>query len=245
MLRAPACSATIAAREQAVADVPEAGARRSAPRARPAPGSGARSPAGRCRRRRRAAPCRASGTTPSNQSRKNGRRSPARLRDLEDARAGRRARSTRRSSRERELEVGDVADAEADRRGVERAVRERQREQVALRPTRRPRDLRRARSSIRREKSSPVTTPPPARSAASARSPVPQQASSTRSPGRTTVGREPPPAPVEPGGHHAVHHVVDRRDPVEHRAHAVGRRPPASPACCRDAITRDTIVPTA
>ena len=26
-----------------------------------------------------------------------------------------------------------------------------------------------------------------------------------------------------PGGHDAVHHVVDRRDPVEHRAHRVGR----------------------
>src|SRR5919201_6963366 len=46
-------------------------------------------------------------------------------------------------------------------------------------------DFRRARSSIRSEKSSP-TTRPPARSSASARSPVPQQASSTRSPGRTT-----------------------------------------------------------
>ena len=39
------------------------------------------------------------------------------------------------------------------------------------------------------------------------------------------LGREPPPAPVEPGRHHAVHRVVDRRDPVEHRA---GRRRPAS-----------------
>jgi len=33
---------------------------------------------------------------------------------------------------------------------------------------------------------------------------------------------EPPPAHVEPGGHHPVHGVVDRRDPVEHRPHSVG-----------------------
>jgi len=46
-------------------------------------------------------------------------------------------------------------------------------------------DLRRARSSMRSEKSRP-TTRPPRRSASSARSPVPQQASSTRSPGHTT-----------------------------------------------------------
>src|SRR5207248_4320557 len=46
-------------------------------------------------------------------------------------------------------------------------------------------DCRRARSSIRSEKSTPVTRPP-ARAAAIARSPVPQQASRTRSPGRTT-----------------------------------------------------------
>jgi hypothetical protein len=46
--------------------------------------------------------------------------------------------------------------------------------------------LRRARSSIRSEKSRPTTIPAPARCAATARSPVPQHASSTRSPGRTT-----------------------------------------------------------
>ena len=46
-------------------------------------------------------------------------------------------------------------------------------------------DLRRARSSIRDEKSS-ATTLPPRRSASTARSPVPQQASRTLSPGQTT-----------------------------------------------------------
>ena len=47
-------------------------------------------------------------------------------------------------------------------------------------------DFLRARSSILGEKSTPVTTPP-SRSAASARSPVPQHASRTRSPGWTTA----------------------------------------------------------
>ena len=47
-------------------------------------------------------------------------------------------------------------------------------------------DLRRARSSMRSEKSSPVTRPP-RRSASTARSPVPQHASRTRSPGHTTL----------------------------------------------------------
>jgi hypothetical protein len=46
--------------------------------------------------------------------------------------------------------------------------------------------LRRALSSIRSEKSTPVTRAP-MRSAAIARSPVPQHVSSTRSPGRTTA----------------------------------------------------------
>ena len=53
---------------------------------------------------------------------------------------------------------------------------------------------------------------------------MPQHASSTRSPGRTAcVDRDPPPALVEPDGHHAVHRVVDRRDPVEHPLHAARR----------------------
>jgi len=32
-----------------------------------------------------------------------------------------------------------------------------------------------------------------------------------------------PPAPVEAHGHQPVHQVVDRRDPVEHPLHALGR----------------------
>ena len=36
------------------------------------------------------------------------------------------------------------------------------------------------------------------------------------------IGGLPPPAPIEPRGHDPVHRVVDRRDPVEHRANAVG-----------------------
>ena len=134
-------------------------------------------------------------------------------------------RSTRRSSASAALEVGDVPHAEADGRRVEGRVRERQLEQIAVDPLDR-RSLRRARSSIGSEKSRPVTFPPAAR-AAIARSPVPQQASSTSSPGRTTARAvEPAPALVEPESHRPVHRVVDRRDPVEHRAHALGGQGP-------------------
>ena len=67
------------------------------------------------------------------------------------------------------------------------AVGERQREHVALHPVERARALGflRARASIASEKSSPVTLPAPAFRSAIARSPVPQAASSTRSPLRT------------------------------------------------------------
>src|SRR5262249_39505954 len=37
------------------------------------------------------------------------------------------------------------------------------------------------------------------------------------------ANRELPPAPVKARGHDPVHHVVDRRDAVEHAAHRVGR----------------------
>ena len=74
------------------------------------------------------------GTTRSNQSEKNGRRNP---RGWVISRIASRppGRSTRRSSASAALEIRDVTDPEADRRGVERAVVEGQREQVALRPT--------------------------------------------------------------------------------------------------------------
>ena len=81
------------------------------------------------------------------------------------------------------------------------------------------------------------------RRAAIARSPVPQQPSSTRSPGRDDLAhRQAAPALVEADGHDAVHQVVDRRDPVEHRPDALGGRacrirgslaPPRPRACCR------------
>src|SRR5262249_2625433 len=38
--------------------------------------------------------------------------------------------------------------------------------------------------------------------------------------------REAPPAPVETGRHHVVHHVVDGRDAVEHRLYPLGRQRP-------------------
>ena len=39
-----------------------------------------------------------------------------------------------------------------------------------------------------------------------------------------SVGRKLAPADVEPGGHHAVHHVVGPRNAVEHGLHALGRQ---------------------
>ena len=93
-------------------------------------------------------------------------------------------------------------------------------------------DFRRARSSISPEKSRPVTMPPAgsrrdrevARAAAGVEHPVAGL--------HDGFGGEPAPAPVEPDGHDAVHHVVDRRDPVEH---ARARRPAAA---CRSRASR-------
>ena len=64
------------AAEQAEADVGEADLAAAAPRAPRPAGSGAPTPAGTCRRRRPAAPSRATGTTRSNQRLKNGRSGP-------------------------------------------------------------------------------------------------------------------------------------------------------------------------
>ena len=122
---------------------------------------------------------------------------------------------------ERRLEVRDVPDAEADRRGVERAVVEGQREQVALDPgdglRLRPRAFEHARREV--EAGDDAALPlcgdrEVARAAARVEDAVAGL--------DDRLDREPPPGPVEAGGHHAVHHVVDRRDPVEHAADFVG-----------------------
>ena len=134
-----------------------------------------------------------SGTIRSNQSEKNGFSGP---RGWVISRIASRppGRRTRRSSSSAALEVGDVAHAEADRGRVE--ARRPSKGSASTSPCTHSivSDLRRARTSISLEKSRPVTMPP-SRSAAIARSPVPQQASRTRAPGWTTrLDGEPAPA---------------------------------------------------
>ena len=121
----------------------------------------------------------------SNQRREERAQRAARLRDLEDRQASLGSKHAMELV-EGGVEIRDVPHPEADRRGIEHPVVERQREEVALDPL----DgvatcVGRARACAG-EKSSPVTTAP-FRSAATARSPVPQQASSTRSPECTTA----------------------------------------------------------
>ena len=69
----------------------------------------------------------------SNQSEKNGRSGPRGLRDLEDRQAPARSQHATELA-EGGVEIRDVPHPEADRRGVERAVVERQREEIALDP---------------------------------------------------------------------------------------------------------------
>ena len=198
---------------------------RTARRDRRAPGSGGRSREGTCTPCRREAPSRRAERARRTRAGRTASEGP-RGRVISSTASLPPGRSTRRELAQARLEVGEVAHAEARR---------------SRRRTRRPRtgsasaspcthsiapDFRRARSSMRSEKSSP-TTAPPRRSASTARSPVPQHASSTRSPGHTTsLYGEPPPAAVEPGRHDVVHDVVDRRDAVEHAAHGLGLERP-------------------
>ena len=231
--------------EQPRSRLAEAGVRASPRRAPRARGSAARSPAGRCRRRRRAAPCPSERHEPVEPEPEERASAPARARDLEaaDPPAGpqhARAARARPASRSSMLRI-----AEADGGGVEAPVRRTAARARRRAPTRPAPDLRRARSSIRSEKSRPVTRPP-ARCASSARSPVPQHASSTAVAGpHDGAGREPAPAAVEAGRHHAVHRVVDRRDAVEHgldggRGERAGAHcaPPADERCSMPSWSR-------
>ena len=134
---------------------------------------------------------------------------PARPRDLEDREPPAGPQHAAELA-QRELEIGDVPDAEADRRRVEdpssngSASRSPSTQSSAG-------ALRRARSSIRGEKSSPVTD-------AGAGAQVGEREVAGAAGGVEHAvagpddrrGREPPPAQVEPAGHHAVHRVVDR-----------------------------------
>ena len=188
---AGSCSGSVAgvqrddrAGEQAEAHVAEAALAEQSRELPRQPGTASPTRAGTCTPSRRAAPCRAAARRGRTRARRTAAATP---RGCVISRIASRppGRSTRRSSRSAELEVGDVAHAEADRRRVERRRRRTAARACRPAPTRAPCALRRARASIASEKSSPVTWPAPACRSAIARSPVPQAASSTRSPGRT------------------------------------------------------------
>ena len=178
----PVCSAMIdpaSSRNSTSANPARPSSSTRAPRR---PGSARPRPAGRSRRRRRAAPARAAGTIRSNQSEKNGFSTPrgrviSRIASRPPGRSTRpqlaqaRARGRRRSgsrSRPSPRRTCPSSNGSASRSPSTHSS-------VGA--------LRRARASIRSEKSRPVTVSAPARRSAIARSPVPQAASRTRSPG--------------------------------------------------------------
>ena len=118
------------------------------------------------------------------------------------------------------LQVGEVADAEPDGRRVELAVAERQRERVALHPLDRAGLLPRPFEHLLREVEPDDASPAPlgldgevTGAAARVEHAIPRP--------HDLRDRQLAPAPVEPGRHHAVHHVVDGSDAVEHPAHGV------------------------
>ena len=147
------------------------------------------------------------------------------LRDLEDPEPPSGYEHARELG-ERKREIGDVTNSEADGCRVESLLVERQRERIALDPGDGVRLPPRALDHPRRE----VEPDDAARTGTSARQ---------RKVARTAacvehavagphdrLGCLPPPAPVEARGHDVVHHVVDRRDAVEHRADALRRQRP-------------------
>ena len=146
----------------------------------------------------------------------------ARLGDLEDRDPAARLQHAAELA-EREVEVGDVADAEADGCRVEGLVGEREREQVALHPVERRLAARAGEHALREvEPGDPVRARLEIgdREVAGAAGRVEHTVAGAHD----RLGGVPAPADVEPGRHHAVHQVVDRRDAVEHRAHGVGRQ---------------------
>ncbi len=191
----------------------------------------------RVRRRRRAAPCRAAGRCGRTRARRTAAAAP---RGCVISRIASRppGRSTRRSSRSASSRSATLRTPKPTVAASNVAVGERQREHVALHPL----DagaLRRARSSICSREVEPGH-------ARRARLQVGDRevAGAARRVEHAVAGPhgrlcgEPAPAQVEARRHDAVHHVVHRRDPVEHRAHRVGRErhgcaPPRRRARCR------------
>ena len=210
------------AAEQAEPDLAEAGRASSCDERSRRRGSASPTRAGRCRRRRPAAPCRAAGTMRSNHSEKNGRSGAARLGDLED--------------REPPAGPQDAPQlAQTRARGRRRCARRSRRS--------RRRTCRRANGSASRSPCTHSIAAPLRAGALEHRSREVEAghlcrtrlqvgdrevagaaaASSTRRRGARRLARRGGASAGRARGHHAVHHVVDRRDPVEHRADGVGR----------------------
>ena len=179
-------------RDDPAAEEPEAHAPRSRPRSSSAARSSGAGEAAHARRQvrvglaARAARCPSSGTIRSNQSGRTAAATPrgcviSRIASRPPGRSTRAQLAQRRASRSATLRTPKPTVAASNV-----AVRERQREHVALHPLDRVRLAPRALEHPRREVE-PGDDARPRRSAATARSPVPQQASSTRSPGRTTA----------------------------------------------------------
>ena len=231
----PVCSATMPAGEGAVAGRPRSPRPRSAPASSSGPGKAAHA-RGQVRVGGSAAatPCRAAARPGRTRRGRTGRAAPVGVvisripsrppatstrRELARAPARGRRRCGRRSRRSprRTLASSNGSASRSPSTHVDPALAA-----CALEHPRRevePDDLSRRRPLARR---------PPGRRSRSRRR-------GRGRPGRTTVRRgDPPPALVEPGRHHAVHHVVDRRDPVEHRPHPVGRERPrlGPPTAC-------------
>ena len=152
------------------------------------------------------------------------RREPAaRRRDLEDAEPSAFAEHAPQLADAR-FEILDVAHAEADGGGVERRVVEREREHVASHEF----DLRRLPPRALEHLVGEVEADDVGAALTRTDREVAGAAACVERPVVAANGlldRDAPPAPVETRRHHVVHHVVDRRDPVEHAADAVRREP--------------------
>ena len=146
----------------------------------------------------------------------------ARTRELEDREP---ATGTQHAPQlcDRSRHVGDVAHAEADRRHIEGRVRKRKCEQVTLNPL-----------ELGRLPARPLEHPrgevEPRHGCARLGGDDSEVAGAARRIEDTVAGPDdgahgcPAPALIQPGGRDPVHHVVDRRDPVEHVPHAFGRQ---------------------
>jgi hypothetical protein len=113
------------------------------------------------------------------------------------------------------LEIREIANAEAHRRRVELVLRERERERVTLNPLDRSRLSASAREHLRREIEADHPSAATLCLDRKITRPTARIEHAIARPHDLADG-EPAPPLVETHRHHAVHHVVDGRDPIEH-----------------------------